>query len=168
VVPTAWTYSNQFKFWPPQPHQHLHPHSACHLGNKTYPLTPTLGYKKSTLTSLLCHMVYFMNVKRNFAHIFCTRGSLSPWTTGHVIQRMRSGCIRILNGNQWKTLQLVTQEWIGVGSSYLVARLITWLAIYDNCSRSNGQRSRSQGHITYQPQECNKLAVGGQINFKLV
>ena len=31
-------------FWPPQLHQHLHPHSACHLGNKTYPLTPTLHW----------------------------------------------------------------------------------------------------------------------------
>ena len=29
---TAWTYSNQFEFWPRQLHQHLHPHSACHLG----------------------------------------------------------------------------------------------------------------------------------------
>ena len=27
-----------------QLHQHLHPHSACHLGNKTYPLTPTLHW----------------------------------------------------------------------------------------------------------------------------
>jgi len=35
------TYSNQFEFWHPQLHQHLHPHSACHLGNKTYSLTPT-------------------------------------------------------------------------------------------------------------------------------
>ena len=28
---------------PPQLHQHLHPHSACHLGNKTYPLTPNFA-----------------------------------------------------------------------------------------------------------------------------
>ena len=33
TVPTAWTYSNQFEFWPPQ--LHLHPHSTCHPGNKT-------------------------------------------------------------------------------------------------------------------------------------
>ena len=32
------------------------------------------GYKKSTLTYLLCQMVYFMKVKRNVVHIFCTRG----------------------------------------------------------------------------------------------
>jgi len=36
--------SNQFEFSPPQLHQHLHPHLACHLGNKTYPLTPTLHW----------------------------------------------------------------------------------------------------------------------------
>ena len=46
-------------------------------------------------------------------------------TTGHVIRCMRSGRVRIFNGNQWETLLLVTQERIGVGSSYLVARLIT-------------------------------------------
>jgi len=27
-----------------------------------------------------------------------------PLLTGHVIQRMRSGRVRILNGNQWETL----------------------------------------------------------------
>jgi len=47
-----------------------------------------------------------------------------PVLTGHVIRRMRSGRVRIFNGNQWETLQLVSQERIGVGSSYLVARLV--------------------------------------------
>jgi len=32
----------QFEFSSPQLHQHLHPHSTCHLNNKTYPLTPDL------------------------------------------------------------------------------------------------------------------------------
>jgi len=36
--------SSQFEFWPPQLHEHLHPHSACHLGNKTYRLTTTLHW----------------------------------------------------------------------------------------------------------------------------
>ena len=31
MVPTAWIYSIQFEFWPPQLHQHLHPHSTYHL-----------------------------------------------------------------------------------------------------------------------------------------
>ena len=31
-----------------QPIQHLHPHSACHLGNKTYPLTSTLHWPQYT------------------------------------------------------------------------------------------------------------------------
>ena len=39
---------------------------------------------------------------------------------GHVIQRMRSGRVRIFNGNQWQTLSLITQERIGVGASNLV------------------------------------------------
>ena len=43
-----------------------------------------------------------------------------PLHTGHVIRRMRSGRVRIFNGNQWKTLSLITQEQIGVGASSLV------------------------------------------------
>ena len=39
MVPTAWTNSNQFRFWLPSLHQHLHQHSACDLSNKTYQLT---------------------------------------------------------------------------------------------------------------------------------
>ena len=31
-------------------------------------------------------------------------------------------------------------------SSNLVARLVTWPAMYENCSRSKSQKSRSQGH----------------------
>jgi len=38
MVPTAWIYSIQFRFWLPQLHQHLHPHSTYHLGSRTYPL----------------------------------------------------------------------------------------------------------------------------------
>jgi len=49
-----------------------------------------------------------------------------PLLTGHVIPRMRSGRVRIFNGNQWEPLSLlVTQERIGLGSSYSVARLDT-------------------------------------------
>ena len=40
-----------------------------------------------------------------------------PLLAGHVIQRMRSGRVRIFNGNQWTTLSLITQERIGVGAS---------------------------------------------------
>jgi len=44
-----------------------------------------------------------------------------PLLTDHVIRRMRSGSVRIFNGNQsWETLQLITQERIGVGASNLV------------------------------------------------
>ena len=35
VVPTTWIYSSQFEFWPPQLHQHLHPHSTCRLAPKS-------------------------------------------------------------------------------------------------------------------------------------
>ena len=43
-----------------------------------------------------------------------------PLLTGHVIRRMRSGRVRIFNGNQWATLSLITQERIGVVASNLV------------------------------------------------
>jgi len=45
-----------------------------------------------------------------------------------------------------KTLWLITQERLGVGSSKLVAGLDTWRAMCDNSSRLYGQRSRSLGH----------------------
>ena len=48
-----------------------------------------------------------------------------PLVTGHVIRRMRSGRVRILNGNQRETLYLINQERIGMGSSNLVAGLVT-------------------------------------------
>jgi len=48
-----------------------------------------------------------------------------PLLTGHVIRRMRSGRVRVFNGNQWETLYLINQERIGMGSSNLVARLVT-------------------------------------------
>ena len=43
-----------------------------------------------------------------------------PLLTGHVIWRMRSGSVRIFNGNQWETLSLITQDRIGVGALNLV------------------------------------------------
>ena len=43
-----------------------------------------------------------------------------PLFTGHVIRRMRSGRVRIFNGNQREMLSLITQERIGVGASHLV------------------------------------------------
>ena len=43
-----------------------------------------------------------------------------PLLMGHVIRCMRSGLVRIFNGNQWETLSLITQERIGVGASNLV------------------------------------------------
>jgi len=39
--------------------------------------------------------------------------------------------------------------------------------MYENWSRSKRQKSRSQGHATYQQQERNNSAVDGHINFKL-
>jgi len=66
-----------------------------------------------------------------------------PLLTSHVIRRMSSGRVRIFNGVQWKTLEL-----IGIGSSNFVAGLVTRPTMYDNCSWSKGQ-----GHVMYQQQE---------------
>ena len=44
MVPAAWIYSTQFEFWSPQLHQHLHPHSTCHLKINTYQLTLDLHW----------------------------------------------------------------------------------------------------------------------------
>jgi len=52
-------------------------------------------------------------------------------------------------------------------SSNFLAVLITLPLMYESWSRSKGQKSRSQGHATYQQQERNNVAVDGHINFKL-
>jgi len=44
MVPTAYIYSIRFGLCSPQLHQHIHPHSKCHLNNKTNPLTPDLHW----------------------------------------------------------------------------------------------------------------------------
>jgi len=76
-------------------------------------------------------------------------GKIYPLRTGHVIRRMRTSQKRNVNGIQWKTLWLITQERISIGCSNLVAGLDTWPAMCDNCSRPKGQTSRLQGHVTY-------------------
>ena len=43
-----------------------------------------------------------------------------PLLTGHVIRRMRSGRVRIFNGNQREALQLITQERIGIGPKVFI------------------------------------------------
>ena len=65
-----------------------------------------------------------------------------PLLTGHVIWRVRSGRVRIFNGNQWVTLSLITQERIGVGASNLVRIIDVGV---DAC----GILSRSVGPVSY-------------------
>ena len=65
-----------------------------------------------------------------------------PIRTGHVIQRMRSGRVRIFNGNQWETLSLITQERIGVGASTLVGIIDVGVDACGILSRSIGQTNR--------------------------
>jgi len=84
----------------------------------------------------------------DFKHV----GKICPLRISHVVRRMRSGCRRIVNGILWEMSELITQERIAVGSSNLVEELTTWSAMYDHWPRSKGQRSRSQGHVTYQQQ----------------
>jgi len=66
-----------------------------------------------------------------------------PLLTGYVIRRMRSGLVRIFNGNQRETLSLITEQRVGLGSSYLVAR-------FSRDSRRTatvqGQKVKGQGH----------------------
>ena len=62
--------------------------------------------------------------------------------TGHVIRRMRSGRVRIFNGNQWETLSLIPQERIGVGASNLVRIIDVEVDACGILSRSVGQTNR--------------------------
>ena len=62
--------------------------------------------------------------------------------TGHVIRRMRSGRVRIFNGNQWETLSFITQERIGVGASTLVETIDVGVDACGILSTSVGRTNR--------------------------
>ena len=64
-----------------------------------------------------------------------------PLLTGHVIWRMRSGRVRIFNGNQWETLSL-GEERIGVGASNFVGIIDVGVDACGILSRLVGQTSR--------------------------
>ena len=62
---------------------------------------------------------------------------------GHVIRRrMRSGRVRIFNGNQRETLSFITQERIGVGASTLVEFINVGVDACGILSRSGGPTNR--------------------------
>jgi len=65
-----------------------------------------------------------------------------PLLTGHVIWHMRSGIVRIFNGNQWETLSLITQERIGVGASNSVGIIDVGVDACGILSRPVGQTHR--------------------------
>jgi len=65
-----------------------------------------------------------------------------PLLTGHVIRRIRSGRVRIFNGNQWETLSLITQQRIGVGASTLVGIIDVGVDACGILARSVGQTNR--------------------------
>ena len=65
-----------------------------------------------------------------------------PLLTGHVIRRMRTGRVRIFNGNQGETLSLITPERIGVGASNLVGIIDVEVDACGILSRSVGQTNR--------------------------
>ena len=67
-----------------------------------------------------------------------------PLCTGHVIQRMRSGRVRIFNGNQWETLSLITQKRIGVGASNLAGIIDVRVDACGILSRSVGQTNQTK------------------------
>ena len=76
-----------------------------------------------------------------------------PLLTGHVIRRMRSGRVRIFNGNQW-TLLLITQERISVGDSNLVGIIDVGDDACGILSRSVGQTNRSRNMADIQQIKC--------------
>jgi len=67
---------------------------------------------------------------------------VDPLLTGHVIRRMRSGRVRIFNGNQKETLSFITDERIGTGASNLVGIIDVGIDACGILSRSVGQTNR--------------------------
>jgi len=58
---------------------------------------------------------------RDFKYV----GKICSLRIGHVMQHMRSGCRHIVSGILWEMSELITQEWIAIGSSNLVEGLTT-------------------------------------------
>ena len=60
------------------------------------------------------------------------------------------------NGNQWKTLSLITQERIGVGASTLVEIINVGVDACNILSRSEGQKTGSRNMADVQNINCKK------------
>jgi len=89
MVPTALIYSIQFRFWPPQLHQHLHSHSTYHLRSRTYSLTlswpnswmdhdgtwqfdPIISFLSFTMCFAIWKISFWcLGSFRSLAHFFC-------------------------------------------------------------------------------------------------
>ena len=105
MVPTAWINSIQFGFCSLQRHQHLHPHSTCHLNDKTYPLTPDLHWHQITdekiaqpcnVLCFVCSLLHnsvmiafialMLLVGRQEGHLACKKlsGGMLVWLYGWV------------------------------------------------------------------------------------
>jgi len=65
---------------------------------------------------------------RNFKYM----GKICPLRIGHVIRRMCSGCKCTVNRILWEMSELITQEWIAIGSLNLVEGLIALPAMYEH------------------------------------
>jgi len=63
---------SQFKFWSPPLHQHLRLHSACHLNNKTYPLTPDLHCHQYLHLCVLYRLPDSSNLCKQMTSSHCT------------------------------------------------------------------------------------------------
>ena len=68
MVPTAWIYSTQFKFWSPLLHQHLRLHSTCHQNNKTYRLTPDLDWYQYAGASCTSYWIHATSTNKYLHH----------------------------------------------------------------------------------------------------
>ena len=67
---------------------------------------------------------------------------------------MRSGRVRIFNGNQLETLSLITQDRIGVGGSNLVGIIDVGVDACGILSRSVGQKTGSRNMADIQNIKC--------------
>ena len=78
---------------------------------------------------------------------------------------MRSGRVRIFNGNQWETLSLIglTQERIGVEASTLVGIIDVGVDACGILSRSVGQTTGSRNMADIQNIKCNNQRKRHQI-----
>jgi len=116
MVPTAWIYSIQFGFWLPRLHQHLHPHSARHLGSRT----PNLRW----------HQYLHLNNLWGCTDYRIRAGSANKWLHHYVHATLYTSTFLVYPLLTTNTLYWITTNTSATYTTQLSCSLLHWLLTF--------------------------------------